>query len=415
MFNLEKLTFGKLKPNRQFRSIPWRTILYMAWRNLSNKKLRTGLTITGMIIGVGAIYFLVSLGLGLRGIVTKEVLGNQSVQVIDVLTPNSKILKLDKDIAKRVKNLPHVQVESVSFSFPAALKLESSEIDGIVYGIDSSYQALTSLNVSAGRLLSAKDEKVAVVNRATLRSMGIGNDKAAIGKVVELDIPLKNSGAEAEEVSGAFKIIGVIDSDAGSEVFIPKEPFEIAGVPNYSQVRILAEARGYVPELRRQIESLGFQTSSPLDTIDQINQIFRYFNLMLVGLGAIGMLVAILGMFNTLTVALLERTKEIGLMVALGGRNKDMRRLFVYEAMLLSVIGAVVGIVMASAAGSLINAFMNLLAHRRGVVQSFELFYSPMWLVVATILFMVCIWLAVVYYPARRAEHINPIDALRRE
>src|SRR3990167_1026708 len=114
MFNLEKLTFGKLKPNRQFRSIPWRTVLYMAWRNLSSKKLRTGLTITGMIIGVGAIYFLVSLGLGLRGIVTKEVLGNQSVQVIDVLTPNSKILKLNKDTAARVKNLPHVQAQSAS-------------------------------------------------------------------------------------------------------------------------------------------------------------------------------------------------------------------------------------------------------------------------------------------------------------
>jgi len=415
MINLNGLTLSRFKPDKKFRSIPSRTILYMAWRNLSSKKLRTGLTIAGMVIGVGAIYFLLSLGLGLRSIVTKEVLGNQSVQVIDVLTPNSKILKLDKDTAERIKNLPHIQLQSVSFSFPSAFKLENSEIDGIVYGIDSSYEALTSLDVSAGRLLSAKDEKVAVVNRAVLRAIGISNDQTAIGKIVELEVPLKNSGASVDSFKGAFKIIGVVNSDAGSEVFIPKRPFESAGVPVYSQIRVLAEARGYVPDLRKQIESQGFQTSSPLDTIDQINQIFRYFNLMLVGLGAIGMLVAILGMFNTLTIALLERTKEIGLMVALGARNRDMRRLFVYEAILLSVIGTVVGIIMANVLGRFVNTLMNLMAHRRGVLRPFELFSSPAWLIITTILFMIIIGLVVVYYPARRAERINPIDALRRE
>ena len=415
MLKLKQKIFGNDKPQRRFRSIPARSLFYMAWRNLSSKKLRTGLTIAGMVIGVGAIFFLISLGLGLRNIVTKEVLGNQSVQVIDVLSANSKIIKLDKDVANKVKNLPHVQTQSVSFSFPGALKLENSEVDGIVYGIDSAYESLSAINLTTGRLISAKDEKVALVNRALLRSIGIGNDSSAIGKVIEIEVPLKNTGADSKTYSGAFKIIGVVDSDNGNEVFMPKQPFETAGVPAYSQIRILAEARGFVPDLRKQIESLGLQTSSPLDTIDQINQIFKYFNLMLVGLGAIGMLVAILGMFNTLTVALLERTKEIGLMVALGARNKDMRRLFVYEAILLSVIGSVVGISTAFLSGRGINLIMNSFANSRGVPHSFELFSTPLWLVVATITFMVIVGLSVVFYPARRAEHINPIEALRRE
>lgn len=405
----------KLDQNRKFRSLPRGIVLYMAWRNLNSKKLRTALTITGMVIGVGAIFFLLSLGLGLRSIVTREVLGNQSVQVIDVLTPNSKILKLNKDTAERIKNLPHVQAQSVSYSFPGSLKLEKSEVDGIVYGIDSLYQSMTSLTLVEGRLLAAKDSKIAVINQPALRAMGINSDKAALGKVIQLDVPLKNSGAEAKSYSGAFKIVGVIEGDSGSEVFIPKEPFETAGVPNYTQVRVLAESRGYVNGLRQQIESMGLQTSSPLDTIDQINQVFRYFNFLLVGLGAIGMLVAILGMLNTLTVALLERTKEIGLMVALGGRNKDMRRLFVYEALLLSAIGAAVGIAVASLAGLAVNTFMNVFAHRRGVTQGFQLFTSPLWLILATIAFMLFIGLVVVYFPARRAEKISPIEALRRE
>ncbi len=415
MFKARPFIPFKKNMERRYRSIPKSNLLYMAWRNLNSKKLRTGLTLTGMVIGVGAIYFLVSLGLGLRGIVTKEVVGSQSVQVIDVLTPNSQILKLNKDIAEKVKNLPHVRAESASYSFPGAVRIDGSEIDGIVYGIDSSYASLSSLSVSNGRLLSTSDEKVALVNQAALRAMGISNNSSAIGKIVQLTVPFKNNVATVDSYSDAFKIVGIVDSDGGSEVFFPKAYLEDLGIQDYSQIRVLSEARGYVPELRKQIESLGLQTSSPLDTIDQINQIFRYFNLMLLGLGAIGMLVAVLGMFNTLTVALLERTKEIGLMVALGARRKDMRRLFIYEAVLLSIIGAGVGIFTAFISGRAINLLMNLFAKRRGVTQTFELFSSPLWLVALVVVFMIVIGLSVVYFPARRAERINPIEALRRE
>src|SRR5206468_3453072 len=110
---------------------------------------------------------------------------------------------------------------------------------------------------------------------------------------------------------------------------------------------------------RKQIESMGFLTTSPIDTIEQINQMFKFFNVLLAGFGAIGMIVAVLGMFNTLTISLLERTKEVGLMITLGGRNRDMRKLFIFEAVLLSVAGAVIGIVSAIILGQIINLVMN--------------------------------------------------------
>jgi putative ABC transport system permease protein len=143
--------------------------------------------------------------------------------------------------------------------------------------------------------------------------------------------------------------------------------------------------------------------------------VFKFFNVVLAGFGAVGMVVAVLGMFNTLTISLLERTKEIGLMVALGGRNRDMRKLFIFEAVLLSLVGAVVGIILAVMLGQVINLAMNALAHRRGVTEHFQLFAVPWWLVLGTILFMLVVGLVVVYLPARRAARINPIDALRRE
>ena len=133
---------------------------------------------------------------------------------------------------------------------------------------------------------------------------------------------------------------------------------------------------------------------------------------MIIGLGSIGMVVAILGMFNTLTIALLERTKEIGLMKTLGGRKKDMLLLFMIEALLLSVIGASIGILLSVLLGKAANYILN---NTRDLTETYNLFSIPAWLVVGLIIFMVCIGLSVVYFPARRAQKINPIDALRRE
>ena len=217
------------------------------------------------------------------------------------------------------------------------------------------------------------------------------------------------------EIVQEFTIVGVLASGSGTEVFVPNHIFQMAGRKVYNNVKLEADDSKSVPGLRTQIESLGFQTVSPGDTIDQINEIFKFFNFVLVGFGAIGMIVAVLGMFNTLTISLLERTKEIGLMIALGGRNRDMRKLFIFEAVLLSVIGAAIGIILAVLSGLVINFVMNSFAHRRGVTDSFTLFANPPLLILGTLGFMLLVGLAVVYFPARRAEHIDPIDALRRE
>jgi ABC-type antimicrobial peptide transport system permease subunit len=92
-----------------------------------------------------------------------------------------------------------------------------------------------------------------------------------------------------------------------------------------------------------------------------------------------------------------------------------MKKLFIFEAVLLSLSGAVIGIVLASIGGEIINVVMNQFAAHRGVTQRFDLFATPLWLTGGTISFMLLVGLAVVYFPARHAERINPIEALRRE
>lgn len=401
---------------KQRTSIPLSMLIHIAWRNLAYKKLRAILTIMGVVVGIGAIYFLLSFGIGLQRLVTNEIIGNQSLKSIDVTTPNSKIIKMNDAAYQKIKNLPHAVQIGASYSFASSLKAQGSEVDSIVYGVDTNYQQLNNLVASRGRLLQADDNRAMLINRVALQAIGIKDPKTAPGQKVNVRIPLLGaSSTHKTEVTDEFTIVGVIDSGSGSEIFILNHVFQLAGVEAYTTIKVESDDSKNVTGLRTQIESLGYQTSSPSDTIDQINQIFKFFNFILAGFGAIGMIVAVLGMFNTLTISLLERTREIGLMMALGGRNRDMRRLFVFEAVLLSVIGAVVGILLAMISGQIINLIMNSFAHRRGVTDGFTVFANPPLLIIVTIGFMLCVGLAVVYLPARRAERINPIDALRRE
>ena len=207
----------------------------------------------------------------------------------------------------------------------------------------------------------------------------------------------------------------VIESGSGSEVIMPSNVFDEAGLPSYQQAKVVIDEIENVDIARKQIESNGFKTTSLTDTLAEIDRVFKFFNVLLVSFGSIGMIVAILGMFNTLTISLLERTKEIGLMMALGARRHDMRKLFFIEAILISLAGSIIGIFLAWLAGRAVNLYINVGAKGRGVNQSFDLFSTPLWAILSIILFTIMVGFIVVYLPARRAERIDPIDALRRE
>ncbi len=400
---------------RNPNTIPTQVLVYMAWRNLTNKKLRAFLTVFGITIGIGAIFFLLSFGLGLQQLVTSQVLGNQSIKAVDVFTPNSKVLSINEQTLQKIRGLPHVVRVGSSYLYNGNLNRSGSSVNALVYGMDNNYLALTTLNLKSGRRFEPKDTNVMIINTTALQAIGLDTSEKSLGQKVKMTIQLNKTSATNDSITADFTIIGIAESGNGSELFVPNHVFQVAGVSTYKDIKLEADSNGSVGTLRRQIETLGYQTNSPLDTIDQINQIFDFFNTVLAGFGSVGMVVAVLGMFNTLTISLLERTKEIGLMLAMGSRNRDIRRLFIFEAAMLSLGGAIIGIVLAIVLGWIVNFILNNMAHGRSVVDSFSLFATPWWLILGSIVFMLLVGLAVVYLPARRAARINPIDALRRE
>lgn len=398
------------RPSR--KTILFINIVFIAWKNILNKKLRSFLTIFGIVIGIGAISFLLSFGLGIQLLVTNQVIGENSIKTVDVTSPNSKIIKLDDKARNKLTELPHVESIGVEYQFPAIVSIGGGEIDTAAYGIDQTFQSLSQLEIIEGRILKKEDNRSVLISKAALDAIGIQDAKTALGKTIKLSIPLQIYEEKTKDIKDNFKIVGVVNSADSREIFMPSGIFDVAGVSSYKLLKIVADDTNNITNLRKQIESRSFLTTSPIDTLDQINQLFKIFNILLIGLGSIGMVVAILGMFNTLTIALLERTKEIGLMITLGGRKRDMLRLFMIEALLLSAIGAVIGIILSIILGKVANYILN---NTRNLNETYNLFSTPAWLIVGLTAFMVCIGLAVVYFPARRAQKINPIDALRRE
>lgn len=395
-------------------TISFKLLLYMSWQNIYSKKLRSSLTIMGIVVGIGSIAFLVSFGLGLQQIVTDNVVGDNSIRSIEISTPNSKVIKLNNQSIEEIRKFPHIDKLGVAYSFPASISISGGGIDSIIYGVDSGYQEMTTLNLTKGRLLQKQDTDSVVISTAALKAIGINDSNKALGRSVDITVPLQYADSELEDIQQKFKIVGIIDSGQDNEIFTTTAVFDAKEVPVYKQAKVIADDTKNIAGLRTQIESSGFQTSSPIDTLEQINQLFKFFNFVLAGFGAIGIIVALLGMFNTLTISLLERTKEIGLMVTLGGRRRDMRRLFMLEASILSVIGALLGVFLSFVAGQIVNEVANQNAASR-VSERFDIFSTPLWLVLLLVAFMLIVGLLVAFFPAKRAEKINPIDALRRE
>jgi len=119
-------------------------------------------------------------------------------------------------------------------------------------------------------------------------------------------------------------------------------------------------------------------------------------------------------MFNTLTISLMERTREIGLMKALGFKRRDVHRLFLIEASFLGLVGGILGILTGYVTTKLINFILNLVGQRMGA-EAETVFVTPLWFTLLVLGFAILVSLTVGIYPARRAVRISPLNALRYE
>ena len=162
---------------------------------------------------------------------------------------------------------------------------------------------------------------------------------------------------------------------------------------------------------------MGFSTSVIKNQLGAINLAFAIINGLLGAFGMVALFVAAIGIFNTMTISLLERTHEIGIMKAIGGRDKDCSRIFTAEAATIGLMGGAFGMTCGWGIGRLLEVIINFLASKAGPADQVpgHLFYTPPIFTIGVVVFAFLVSTFAGIWPARRASKLNPLEALRYE
>ena len=225
-------------------------------------------------------------------------------------------------------------------------------------------------------------------------------------------IPGSSGRTQSQETD--YTVKAVVDDDTSNYYYFQIGDAKKLGVKNYSQVKVLTKDQGKVLGVRKTIESSGFRTMSTLDTVAQIENLFATLRLLLGFLGTIALAVASLGMFNTMTVSLLERTREVGVMKAMGMQIAEVRELFLAESMIMGVGGGVMGILLGYLGGRLLSLILSSVSMFKGQ-GVIDISYIPWFFVTFILTISFVVGIVTGWYPSKRATKISALNALRYE
>jgi putative ABC transport system permease protein len=388
---------------------------------LSENKLRSGLTMLGIIIGVFAVISLVSLGQSARQYVAEQFAGMGSNMLI--VTPGKretihtswlvgganmrKLTQADAEAMRRQASISAVAPVILGFGL---VKQEGHSRNTLVTGTGPEYTLVREIYPEAGRFLSQDDvdgERRAVVLGSRVKAELFGEENP-LGKIlVVMGTPFRIVGAM--EAKGA-----IFGWDLDDQVYIPvtsaRRLFNTAGL-----VEILVRARSTedVGAAEDDIKALIRSRHNGLEDITIISQnqmlaalnsILTVLTFTLVAIAAISLIVGGIGIMNIMLASVSERTREIGVRKATGARSRDILAQFLIESVVLSMIGCLVGILL-----TLTVVFVGRLAF-----PALPVVITP-WATLLAVVFSAAIGIFFGVYPAKRASRLSPIEALRME
>lgn len=394
----------------------------LSTRMFKARTSRTLLTVLGMSIGIGAILFLVSFGEGLRTTLLERITTSESLLTLDVTEAKTGIVSLNGNMIKSIEGLDGVSEVSPASQLIAQGLMGDMSADLRAVSIKPSFLRLGGVKVSKGETLSDDNPEGVVISSAVAQVFGKKDAAEMIGQEISFAfyLPEKTEaeGAEAlqsnlekRDFDKKYKIIGATEED-DNVVYINTNSLGDLQIDSFIQAKVKCSSQQAVGMARDAILDQGLLVSSLSDTIDQANQIFSIVRIVLMLFGLVALVVSAIGMFNTMTIALLERTEEIGIMKSIGASDGSVSMMFIMEATIMGFLGGVVGILIGLLGCVVFNQLINFVAARFGG-QAVSLFHSPILYIVVIIAFSGVVGFLTGFVPARRASKIDPLDALR--
>lgn len=389
-------------------------LLKLSLRMFKARTMRTLLTILGMSVGIAAIIFLVSFGYGLQRTLLQKITTSDALVSLDVTAgKEGGPDKLDSATIDDLRLIPDVTDVIPVLELSGQGRFDGITLDINTVSSEASLLKTEGLKVMEGRLLDKDEVQSIVITTAVAQVFNTTPDKM-IGRPVDLTL-FRNKDTAGKESSYSpnkpYTIVGVV---AGEEniVYLPLSSLSGFQIDSYTKLKAKCRSTGVMGQVRGEIEGRGFIASSISETIDQANKVFRAVQIVLMVFGMIALIVSAIGMFNTMTIALLERTEEIGIMKAIGASRMSISLMFIMESTLMGFLGALGGVILGVIEGQVLNVLINAIATRFGG-ESVSLFYSPLWFVMTVIGFGAFVGFMTGVFPARKASSIDTLDALR--
>jgi putative ABC transport system permease protein len=377
-------------------------------KNIKSNKLRSALTMIGIIIGISSVIVLVGMGSGSTKQITSQV-QSLGTNLIVASTSNKGTKQFTLDNVNDVEQLQGVASVAPVIATNATVKVGTNSQSSSVTGTTSNFLDIRNMNINEGRFIADLDvdysNKVAVLGSDIAQQLYGFTDP--VGQDIDID-------------GNTYSVVGVLKSQGSSMgnntddmVIIPSTTaIQLAGTRNVQTIYIKSSSNNNVDVVTNEVNQYLNNFFKSTDTsnrvmsqkqlLDTMSSITSTMTYLLGGIAAISLIVGGIGVMNVMLVSVSERTKEIGIRKALGGSRKDILIQFLIEALVLSSLGGVAGILFGVGLGYGVSAV--------GMSMDFSI---PVILLAFS--FSLAVGVVFGIFPAYKASKLKPIDALRFE